>query len=112
MIERRAKPRVPLTEMVRYRLCDRGPNAFSGVGQTVNVSAGGMLLRVQHTFHIGDRISVTVPLPVPDNSIQLTVLGRVVRVELGAVAIQFVEQDQALGDLLYETKVSLKAADS
>ena len=106
MIERRGKPRVTLAETVRYRLCDGASDLLAGVGKTVDVSASGMLLRVQDDFQVGTCIAVTVGLPSPDESVrvQTTLLGHVVRVEPGSIAIQF--EDQELGGLLYEAHKS------
>ena len=94
MIEARSKARFPLVEMARYRQCGRRSDLAAGVGQTVNVSSSGMLLRVQHELQIGDRVAVAVNLPVHDQSatVQLTALGHVVRIEPGCIALQFEEQ--------------------
>ena len=81
--------------MARYRLCDLIPGPVAGVGQTVNLSSSGMLLRLQHDLHVGERIEIAVDLPLTGNTapVELTAQGHVVRVEPGCVAIQFERQD-------------------
>ena len=97
MVERRAHQRFQLAAMARYRLNDRDRTSepIAGVGQTVNVSSSGMLLRLQHVLRVGQQIEVAVDLPLPDRraGVELTAHGRVVRVEPGCVAIQFDARD-------------------
>jgi hypothetical protein len=92
--EQRSSPRYRLIEMVRYRVLDRLAESIAGIGQTVNVSGSGMLLRLQHALHVEDRVAVSVDLVPPDNAIraELTLLGQVVRVHNGSAAIKFDEQ--------------------
>lgn len=95
MIERRSRQRFVLAAMARYRLRDFTANPISGVGQTVNVSSTGMLLRLQHNLKVGQRLEVAIDLPIPVKGpgVELTAQGRVVRVEPGCVAIQFEDRD-------------------
>ena len=50
-----------------------------GIGQTVNMSGTGVLLRVQHDLRVGRRIELSIG--------QLTVRGRVIRFHSGCAAI-------------------------
>ena len=91
MMERRTEVRFSLVAKVHYRLCDRPSDAIAGIGQTVSISQSGMLLRVQHALEVGDRVAITVDLLEPSEvgRAELTLLGQVVRVEPGCVALQF-----------------------
>lgn len=63
MVERRAKPRLPLVKTVRYTLVDRKSGAIPGIGQTANLSASGMLLRVHDEMLVDDRLALNIALP-------------------------------------------------
>jgi hypothetical protein len=91
MIERRCKIRFPVVEIALW--CKS--KSITGVGQTINLSSSGTLLRVADDFCIGDRVDVSVDLPIltENSKVQLKAVGRVVRLEEGCVAIQFVKQD-------------------
>ena len=92
MEERRLKVRFPIIEAARYRLRDRKLGAISGIGQTINFSSSGALLRVQHPVSLSQAVEMAVEWPfLLDNHIHLQFVaeGRVVRVEPGRVAIHF-----------------------
>ena len=92
MIERRLKVRFPIIEAARYRLRDGKRRLISGIGQTVNFSSSGALLRMQHPVRLFQPMEMAVEWPFRlDNHIHLQVVaaGRVVRVESGCVAIHF-----------------------
>jgi hypothetical protein len=94
-MEGRMEVRFTLVTKVRYRVRDRASGTIAGVGQTVSISRSEMLLRVQHSLRIGDHVAVTVDLLEPSETgrAELTLLGQVIRVESGCVALQFDEQD-------------------
>jgi hypothetical protein len=94
MIERRSRERFELVEVAHYSSLARRSESIQGVGQTVNISSSGMLLRAAHEFGVGDRVRVAVHLILlnMDASVQLGILGRVVRVEQECIAIKFDEQ--------------------
>ena len=91
LVERRQNVRYPLVEVARYKLRYGRNTILAGVGQTVNLSSSGALLRVQDSFRVDDLLEVSVEWPVLlDGSvrIQLLVRGGVVRVEPGSVALR------------------------
>ena|SRR5579863_3645395 len=86
--ERRLKVRYPLDLGVRFRLISGKPG-FWGVGRTVNVSSGGVLVFLQHVaqhgISAGARIEISIEWPsLLDEKIplQLVASGQVLR--LGA----------------------------
>lgn len=89
--ERRAEVRFDVVAKVRYRILDRASETVAGVGQTVSISRSGMRLRVEHVLQVGDRMAVTVDLleHAKTGRAELTLLGQVVRVQAGCVALQF-----------------------
>jgi len=80
---------------VRYKVCNRASETITGVGQTVSVSRSGMSLQVQHALEVGDRVAVTVRLLETGKfgRAELTLVGQVIRVEQGRVALQFDDPD-------------------
>jgi hypothetical protein len=109
MIERRSKARFPVVERVWWRRS----KSIIGVGQTINLSSSGTLLRVDHNFRMGERVEVAIDLPVcnEDVKLQLKAIGRVVRLEKDCVAIKFTKQDlwrtpsriDAVDDFIYDS---------
>ena len=92
MQERRQKVRFPLVELARYRRPGRQRKTLAGVGQTVNFSSSGALLRVQEPFRVGDPLEMSVEWPVLLNGsvpIRLLAHGHVVRVDEGTIALKF-----------------------
>ena len=79
-------------EVARYHVYDRKHGSISGIGQTVNFSSSGALLRVQHPISLNQPLEMAVEWPfLLDNHVQLQFVaeGRVVRVDRGCVGIQF-----------------------
>ncbi len=62
-LERRSKARFPVQLSVRYHTVSSGP-ALVGVGETVNISSGGLLIASNATLHKGARLQVTVDWPL------------------------------------------------
>ena len=63
-----------------------------GLGQTVNLSSSGALLRVQHSISLWEPVEIAVEPPIligHNLFIQFVAEGRVVRIESGCIAIQF-----------------------
>lgn len=104
--DRRAEVRFDVVAKVRYRILDRTSQTVAGVGQTVSISRSGMRLRVQHALHVGDRVAVTVDLlkHAKTGRAELTLLGQVVRVQPGCVALQF---DQPSPEPIPELKLPM-----
>jgi hypothetical protein len=92
MIERRTKIRFPMIEVARYKSRQGRRNLVAGIGQTVNFSSSGALLRVQHPIEVGDPLDMALEWPVLlDGTVHMQLLahGQVVRTEPGCIAIEF-----------------------
>jgi PilZ domain len=61
--DRRSRERYPVRLSVRYRTLSTGP-ALVGVGQTINISSGGLLIASDVKIHTGTRLQVTVDWPL------------------------------------------------
>jgi len=86
--ERRSKFRYPLDLTVRFRSVS-GSSAISGVGRTLNISSGGVLVLCQHVvlheISAGARLEVNIEWPsllLGKIPLQLVAQGRILR--LGA----------------------------
>jgi hypothetical protein len=78
--ERRVKSRYPLELKVRYQIL--GSTGSIGVGQTVNISSSGMLLKSGGKLPEGTRLKIFVEWPSLLNGsipLQLIMVGTVVR---------------------------------
>ena len=72
MEERRLKVRFPIIEAARYHVYDKRRVSISGIGQTVNFSSSGALVRVQHPVSLFQTMEMAVEWPfLLDNHIQL-----------------------------------------
>jgi hypothetical protein len=102
-IERRSKARYPVKLTVRYRTVGRN-QAVNGVGQTLNMSSGGLLVSAQHDVSAGSRLEVNVEWPLLlDGAVplQLVAHGKVVRCGGSMFAISFVQyQFRTMGRVL------------
>ena len=81
IIERRSKARYPVQLTVRYRTVGRN-QLVNGVGQTLNMSSGGLLVSAQHEFSAGLKLEVNVEWPLLLNGrvpLQLVANGKIVR---------------------------------
>jgi hypothetical protein len=89
--ERRVKSRYPLLLNVRYQtMGSDGPVA--GVGQTVNVSSGGMLLACATSIAEGTRLKTFIEWPSLLNGttpLQLIAVGTVIRCAAIGVSVVF-----------------------
>ena len=74
--------------MARYTLHERN---LAAVGQTVNLSSSGALLRIQHPVRLGEQVEIAVEGHPLENRarVEFVAEGRVVRIESGCIAIQF-----------------------
>lgn len=92
-IERRSKARYPVQLTVRYRTVGRNKNV-TGVGQTLNMSSGGLLVSAEHEVRAGLRLEVNVEWPLMLNGtvpLQLVANGRVVRCGGSMFAVAFAQ---------------------
>ena len=80
--ERRTTGRFPLENALRYRFVAIKNSGQAGTGQTLNMSSGGMLLKVETPLPVGQQIEVSVDWPAQLNEhcgLKLVALGKVVR---------------------------------
>ena len=80
--DRRMTDRFPLENALRYRFLDPKSSGPVGTGQTLNMSSGGMLLKVEAPLPVGEQIEVSVDWPAQLNArcgLKLVALGKVVR---------------------------------
>ncbi|HEV8040813.1 MAG TPA: PilZ domain-containing protein [Bryobacteraceae bacterium] len=90
-VERRLRARYPVQLPARYRTLDQKVQ-LSGIGLTVNLSSGSLLVTCQHEIKPGFRMEVQVDWPSLLEStipLQLVTDGRVIRSEPSAFAIEF-----------------------
>jgi hypothetical protein len=102
-LERRSKARYPVKLTVRYRAVGRH-QSVNGVGHTLNMSSGGLLVSAQHEVSAGLRLEVNVEWPLLlDGAIplQLVAHGKVVRCGGSMFAISFAQyQFRTMGRIL------------
>lgn len=102
-LERRSKARYPVKLTVRYRTVGRS-QAVNGVGQTVNMSSGGLLVSAEQEVHAGSRLEVNVEWPLLLNGsvpLQLVAHGKVVRCGGSVFAVSFAQyQFRTMGRIL------------
>ena len=106
IIERRSKARYPVKLTVRYRTMGRRQHV-NGIGHTLNMSSGGLLVSAQHEVSAGLRLEVNVEWPLLlDGSVplQLVAHGKVVRCGGSMFAIAFAQyQFRTMGRILKAT---------
>jgi len=93
IIERRSRARYPVNLTVRYRAVGRNQKV-DGIGHTLNMSSGGLLVSAEHEVSAGLRLEVNVEWPLLLNGkvpLQLVASGRVVRCGGSMFAISFVQ---------------------
>jgi PilZ domain len=92
-LERRSKIRYPVSLNVKYRTVGRS-NRISGVGRTLNMSSGGLLIAADQRTQVGAKIELNVEWPsLLDGTIplQLVAVGRVVRCLESGFALAFTQ---------------------
>jgi hypothetical protein len=92
-LERRLKIRYPVNLNVRYRTLGR-QNRITGLGRTVNMSSGGLLIDADQRTQVGLRLEINVEWPsMLDGLIplQLVAVGRVVRCLESGFALSFTQ---------------------
>ena len=104
--ERRSKARYPVQLTVRYRTVGRN-QLVNGVGQTLNMSSGGLLVSAQHEFSAGLKLEVNVEWPLLLNGrvpLQLVANGKIVRCGGSMFAISFSQyQFRTMGRIVKST---------
>jgi len=92
-LERRSKIRYPVSLNVKYRTVGRS-NRISGIGRTLNMSSGGLLIAADQRTEVGAKVELNVEWPsmldgmVP---LQLVAVGRVVRCLEVGFALSFTQ---------------------
>jgi|HubBroStandDraft_3_1064219.scaffolds.fasta_scaffold39868_2 hypothetical protein len=92
-LERRVKIRYPVNLNVKYRTVGRS-NRISGLGRTVNMSSGGLLIAADQRTQVGARIELNIEWPsMLDGLIplQLVAVGKVVRCLESGFALSFTQ---------------------
>jgi len=92
-LERRSKIRYPVSLNVKYRTVGRS-NRVSGVGRTMNMSSGGLLIAADQHTQLGSRIELNIEWPsMLDGQIplQLVAVGKVVRCMESGFALSFTQ---------------------
>jgi hypothetical protein len=106
IIERRSKVRYPVKLTVRYRTLGRNQHV-NGVGETLNMSSGGLLVSAEHEVCAGLRLEVNVEWPLMLNGtvpLQLVAHGKVVRCGGAMFALSFGQyQFRTMGRILKST---------
>ena len=94
-LERRSKIRYPVALNVRYRTLGRH-HRTSGLGRTVNLSSGGMLVAAEEKMTVGTRLEVNLEWPsLLDGLIplQLVAVGKVIRSVESGFALSFIQYE-------------------
>jgi hypothetical protein len=87
------KIRYPVNLNVKYRTVGRS-NRISGLGRTVNMSSGGLLIAADQRTQVGARIELNIEWPsMLDGLIplQLVAVGKVVRCLESGFALSFTQ---------------------
>jgi len=93
VLERRSKARYPVRLTVRYRTISR-IHHINGVGHTLNMSSGGLLVSGEQQVSTGLRVEINVEWPLLlDGAVplQLVAHGKVVRCGGSLFAISFAQ---------------------
>jgi len=93
VLERRSKARYPVKLTVRYRTVGRAQHV-NGIGHTLNMSSGGLLVYAERDVTPGLRLEVNVEWPLLlDGAVplQLVAHGKVVRCGGSMFAISFAQ---------------------
>ena len=110
VVERRSKARYPVKLTVRYRTVGR-TLGVNGVGQTLNMSSGGLLVSADQDFSAGLRLEVNVEWPLLlDGAVplQLVAHGKVVRCGDSTFALSFAQyQFRTMGRILKTSGIEL-----
>jgi len=88
--ERRSSGRFPIKQEVVYTLLDGNSRSEKGVGQTLDMSSGGILFTTTAALQPGKRLEIAVNWPARLDGtcrLKLVAMGRVVRTEADRAAI-------------------------
>lgn len=89
--ERRRKCRYPIELSFRYEIRKKKALVRTGIGATIDISSGGILLRCDDALVLGSTLQLAIDWPFLLNQVcglQLAVIGRVVRHDERGTAIK------------------------
>jgi hypothetical protein len=92
-LERRSKIRYPVALNVRYRTIGKA-RRISGIGRTLNMSSGGLLIATEQRTEVGARIELNIEWPsMLDGQVplQLVATGKVMRCLASGFALSFTQ---------------------
>src|SRR6266566_3757506 len=82
--DRRSEYRYPVKEALEYKIVLRNRKVLNGIGGTVNVSSGGVLVQTAHSLPRGVTIELSIAWPARLNhtvALKLHVIGQTVRTQ-------------------------------
>ena len=94
--DRRVHQRYPIHVGVEYKVMDGRRTQRQGVGRTINISSGGILLDLNDTLPNVSSIELSIQWPFLQSgliSLRLLMRGSIVRVAGGSVAVQATERE-------------------
>jgi PilZ domain-containing protein len=94
--ERRSDRRYDIDLDVRWKLIHRRRVLDSGIGKTLDVSSGGLLIEIDRELRSGLNIELSITWPVLLHNLvplQLVVAGRVVRTRGRRVGVRMVQHE-------------------
>ena len=81
--ERRTHPRYPIQCDVRYRITGHGATEPTGIGRTIDMSRGGLLIITNRVLSPGSRIEIEMDWQVDREGVtqRLIIMGKIARSE-------------------------------
>jgi hypothetical protein len=83
--DRRSEHRYPVKAALEYRIVLRNHKVVTGIGGTVNISSGGVLVQTAHSLPRGIAIELSIAWPARLNNhrvaLKLHVVGKTVRTQ-------------------------------
>jgi hypothetical protein len=90
-MERRLTSRFPLQQEIRYRLVQSRASSSKGIGQTLDVSSGGILFTTAERLPTGRMVEIAMHWPALLNgncALQFVARGRVLRSDGKTAAVR------------------------
>ena len=108
--ERRAYRRFSIQCNVRYRIRGRGASEPIGVGRTVDMSRGGLLITTNRVLSPGSRIEIEMDWPVDREGVmqRLIIVGKIARSERRTIPLAGVKMSRHA----FRTPGGMSAGDS
>jgi len=94
--ERRSARRYPVRLPVQWKLKQGKGAAAAGIGATMNLSSKGILIETGRDLPVGRALELSVSWPcllLGAVALQLLVIGEIVRVERGCVAVRMLHHE-------------------